>query len=270
MKLKRKKSGRRRFKLTKSFYKFLTFGIVMYAVFLLATVPANAVYSWFVDGTPRTKLISLSGVTGTVWSGSAGNATINGVTLGKLEWEMHFIPLLIGKTSFDIRFKSLETQGRGAIASSFGGNLYAHNFEFRAPLGVFAPLMYGIPVSFEGQLTGRIEDLKLEKGTRLNAKGRIVVSNTASVVPQRVEIGDMLIKVDPDDTGTRINLTDQGGPLQLQGNINVTGTGQYNVNMTLATRQSASKPLVQSLRFLGRADASGNYYFRKKGQLPGW
>ncbi len=259
-----------RLKLSKSFFKFLTFGIVMYVVFLITTLPAGVIYKTVIETPAKQNSIRLNNVSGTVWSGVAGDASVNGIRLGKLEWKMHFIPMLIGRLNFDIKFKSLTTQGHGSVAVSFGETIYAHNLEIRAPLGLFAPLMYGFPVSLDGQLTARIEDLEMNKGSRLNAKGRIVVTNAASTAPQRIEVGDLLLKFDPEQEGSRVTLSDQGGPLLLNGNINFMATGQYSVNMTLAPRENASAALEQSLKFLGRPDAAGKYYFNKKGKLQGW
>jgi len=267
---KKRRSNRGRVRVSKSFYKFLTFGVVMYIVFLFATLPANTVYAFFIKSSPQLRNVKLTGLSGTIWSGLAADANINNIELGKLEWDMHVIPLLIGRVSFDMKFKSLTSQGHGAVAASLGGKIFAENLELRAPMSILTPFMYGYPISLDGQLAAHIKELEIEPGSRLNISGRVVAMNAASLSPQRIEFGDHVVKLSPNDMGSKINIVDQGGALLLQGNVNVQGSGKYNVNLTMAPREDAAPALVQSMKFLGRADAAGKYYFRKQGKLRGW
>ena len=238
-------------------------------------MPASVAIS-FLNSNPQLKRqIQISSVSGTVWSGRAGSSQIAGINLGQLKWEMSFIPLLLGELQVYITFKNKSTSsdkisGSGYVGISIGGDLSVEDFSSAVNVDALGPLMYGLPARFAGDLNIHIDELTLEKGKRINIKSRVVVSKAGLVSPQRIEYGTILIQAAPKLSGSEITLTDQGGPLILNGTVKLKGNGVYNMNLGLGARNSASDDLRNGLRFLGQRDATGKYHYKTNGKLSNW
>lgn len=266
---------RRKQRLKKKYIRYAIFAIISYVVFLIVSLPASIAVS-FVNKNPMlSRQLQLSAVSGTVWSGSAASVRISGINIGKLNWDLNLLPLLLGELSVHVNFRNQTVttnamSGSGTFAISFSGNINVENFTASFSADSLAPLMYGLPARFSGDINMHIDFLSLEKGRRINLKSRIVVSKAGLVSPQRIDYGDILIQASPQLAGSQLVLTDQGGPLILDGNVKLKGNGLYTVNLGLGARNSASQDLQKGLRFLGQRDATGKYRYKSKGKLANW
>lgn len=266
---KRKQTARRKY------IRYSLFAITCYIVFLVGTLPASIAVS-FINNNPQLRSqIQLTSVSGTIWSGNVVSSQIAGINVGQLNWKLNILPLLLGKISVYIKFNNKDVlankmSGSGTISASLSGNLNVDNFRLTANADSLAPLMYGLPARFGGDINILVDELSLVKGKQINLKSRMAVSKASLVSPQRIEYGDILIQSSPNLAGSQLILTDQGGPLILDGNIKIKGNGVYNVNLGLGARNSASDDLRNGLRFLGQRDATGKYRYKSNGKLPNW
>ena len=217
----------------------------------------------------------MTAVNGTIWSGNAASVQIAGINLGQLDWKLNVLPLVFGELNAYIKFSNQavttnKISGSGNLAVSFSGDIKVNNFTAAFSADSVAPLMYGMPARFSGDINMHIDSLVLEKGKRINLKSRIVISKAGLVSPQRIEYGDILIQASPKLLGTQLVLADQGGPLILDGNIKIEGNGVYNIRLAMGARNSASADLRTGLRFLGQRDATGKYRYKMRGKLRNW
>ncbi len=266
---KRKKGVKRKY------IRYTVFAIISYIVFLIVTLPASVGFSFIKNNPQLNRQIQFSSVSGTVWSGSASSVRISGINIGQLDWNLKLLPLLLGELGVYIKVKNQQVSastvsGAGSLAVSVFGNIKVDNFSARFPIDLLAPVLYGLPVRFGGDVNMHINSLSIEKGSRFNLKSRIVVSKARLVSPQHIEYGDILIQASPQLSGSQFVLTDQGGPLVLNGIVKLKGNGLYSINLGLDARNSASKDLRAGLGFLGRRDASGKYRYQSKGKLTNW
>ena len=84
-------------------------GIVGYLLFLLHALPTHHVAGWL-EETASAQGVSLAGVTGTVWSGSAEHLSYQRSPLGRLEWDFRPSRLLLGKLAYDIELRDTGQQ----------------------------------------------------------------------------------------------------------------------------------------------------------------
>jgi len=266
---KRKQSQRRRY------VRYAIFAGACYIIFIIATLPASVVVSYAKQNLQLQRQLQISAVTGTVWSGSAESVQTNGLNLGTVQWDLKILPLLFGKVKAYINFNNKESgtkkiSGSGLVAVSYSGELSLNDFSAALSADALAPLMYGLPARFAGNLNIRVDSLTLIKGKRINLKSRILVANAALVSPQKIDYGNILIQSTAKDTGSQFVLTDQGGPLILNGTISLTGNGTYRLNLGMGARETASADLEKGLRFLGQRDATGRYRYKMNGKLGNW
>lgn len=274
----RRRESRRKLKeknTRRKYIRYAIFSVFFYVVFLVTTLPASVVVSLINDNPQLKRQIQLTSVTGSVWNANVSSSQIYGINFGQLEWDMHFLPLLLGEVKIHIKFNNKSTgsdnlSGYGYITLSLGGTIKVEDFTTQVSVDAISPLMYGLPARFAGDLNVHIDELIIEKGKRLNITSRVLVSKAGLVSPQQIEYGDILIKSSKKLTGSQIVLTDQGGPLILDGNISIKGNGQYTVRLGLGARNSASSDLRGGLQFLGRQDGTGKHIYKSNGKLSNW
>ncbi len=271
-----RRAKRRRQSQKRKYLRYGIFAVACYVVFLVATFPASLAVSFFGSTPQLKKQLQITAASGTVWSGSAANVRVSGINLGQLKWELKLLPLLIGNLEVYIKFANKsaagdDISGSGYVSPSlFGGDISVNDFTLSTSADAIAPLMYGLPARFGGDINAHIKSLELVKGKTININARVVVTGAGLVSPQKIDYGDILIKASPDKNGSVLVLSDQGGPLILDGNIKIKGNGLYTINLGLGARNSASADLENGLRFIGRRDPTGKYNYRTNGKLRNW
>ena len=99
----------------------ITWGLLFYLIFLIATLPAHLVVTQDKIGNQA----KIGNVTGSIWSGKIDAVQVDKVIIKNVEWQFAFVKLLTGKLALDIEFgsqrKLLEPSGSGILAYGFSG-----------------------------------------------------------------------------------------------------------------------------------------------------
>jgi hypothetical protein len=105
----------------------------------------------------------------------------------------------------------------------------------------------------------------------MHASGRLAWTGAALTAPQAVRLGDLLVVLEPTDTGSKAIISDEGGgPLQAEGIADLTHDGSYTLSAKLGTRPSAQPELSSALKLLGRQQRDGSVAVKLNGKLRGW
>lgn len=265
------KSRTTKSRITKNGRRLIYLGVASYLVFLLHALPASILTRYVLPRFDKSHTVRLEGVHGSIWQGSAVDANIENIDLGKLEWNLHSWGLLLGKLKLRLNFGQNEIEGNGNVSVGMGGAVNAEDVNLQLPAVSLMPQFYGYPVSVAGMFKGNFVKLKLEQGRVINAKGRVVWQNAAIRAPQNIEMGDFLITLEPVNTGSKIVIKDQGqGPIQANLTVFVNGNGQYRIKGWLKSRDPNQQAISESLRFFGRPDSSGHYWINFNGRLRNW
>jgi len=64
-----------------------------------------------------------------------------------------------------------------------------------------------------------------------------------------------------------VDLDDESGPLDLEGELVLMRDGSWHLQGTLRARGDADEALTQALALLGQPDAQGRYRFESTGRL---
>ena len=257
----------------KKLRRYLLLGVLCYILFVFISLPASVLVRQVFAKMEATQKLYLQNVHGTLWKGESLNAHYGQVNLGKLDWKLNPFGLLLGNLDLDLRFGQQNTQGRGELALGFGGKLLVEDVDVRMPAGDLAPLFYGYPaVNFSGNVLGKLNQLEIKQGSTFKGKGRIVLQQAQLVAPHNIELGDLLIELEPQNANTKIAISDQGekGQLKIDLKFEIHGTGKYRWEGTLKPRDMSDEKLAELLKFIGRADSNNNYWISRSGQLAGW
>lgn len=127
-----------------------SFGVVFIAS-LVAHVPA----SWLWQHAPKINGLSLEGITGTPWQGSAGNVRWQNKPFGHLQWNMRMSRLLQGELAFDVRFgkgSEFHLQGQGLVGYNSDGP-FAEKLLLSMPADqAIAQAQLPVPLTVKGNL----------------------------------------------------------------------------------------------------------------------
>jgi general secretion pathway protein N len=253
-------------KLTKQGKRLIILGVVCYVVFLFITLPASFLTSYILPSMQAAQTIKLQSVGGNIWNGYAANARVGSFNLGKLNWDLSAWSLLVGDIDLNLKFQNEDTRGTGDVTLGLGGATQASDVELTFPAEALQPLIYGFPISISGNFRGTIKELKYVENETLNANGRIVWQSAALRVPQNIELGDFLVTLSPQNTGTKIKITDENqGPVKAEINIKVDGKGKYNLNGWLQARDQSQQHITEALRLIGKSDSTGRYWIAYNG-----
>ncbi len=242
------------------------FFLAVFLIALLAKLPAALVLSW---AGPLPGGVSLYGVGGTIWDGRAEQVTAAGESLGALQWRLSPWSLPLGRADLVFRLNRDNEYLLGELRwsgmamwhlSGLDGELQLARLWPRLKRQV--PQLAALPIQVEGRLRFFLDELALDDdGPR--AHGRINWLGAAAGAPEPLPLGDLSLQLN----GREGTFADAGGPLSLQGTLELNGEGGYAVEMKLAARDSAAPMLGQALAFLGAPDALGRYHFQSAGRL---
>jgi len=260
----------KKIRMTKRWTGFIVLGVVAYCYFLLANFPASASYNYFVAPLDRGKKINLQGLTGTLWAGQAAQARIASLNFGKLNWDLKLLSLFTGKLGVDLLTEGSDSRIEAQAKAGFDQTLYLDKLQGKLPAEMLMPLFYGFPISIAGQISADIKHAEIKQGKRIDVEGKMVWYRAALTAPQAVELGDLFVAMRPDKNGTKLLLSDQGGPLTLDGTIQVKHNGQYKLNIYLGTRDKNQTALSNGLKMLGRTNPQGKVLVSRTGRLRNW
>lgn len=245
----------------------LALGLGAYLAFAVVSFPASIAHRWFAPDE-----LSLASVTGTVWRGSAEYGGINGIAFSGLSWNLHPFALLTGSLSLSVRADFAGGLARAEI-SSRGSRLVLDDLEASANLGRL-PLdrvigSFGlVPL---GRVTGNarvsFEHLELVDGWPVSVAGTIRLTNLAGppLIPvpgvSMLSLGSFVAQLGATSDGSGIvaEVIDEGGPLELAGEITVMPDRRYQVSSRIKPRPEAHDVLVQGLQILYPANAAGQH-----------
>lgn len=246
-------------------------GVGAYLVFLVASLPAATAYEWARAYGQVPPQFSLQGVQGTVWSGHAQHAEAGGLALGRIRWRINPWQLWRARLDLDWQLNGERHVGQGELVLRPDRTLALQGVRGTLRAEQLTPFYQNLPLRLTGDVGVQLEQLVLEPGRRFAVRGDMVWENAALTAPQAMELGSLRIESVPtDEGGSRLSLSDRGGPLNVQGTILVGPDGSYRTSLSLAARAGADAQLASALRFFGRSDGSGRVRVTQTGRIPGW
>lgn len=149
---------------------WIPLGVALFLVFVISNIPAI----WGAYLLTRGTGLALSGVTGTVWNGSASLASLRQpaqeYSLGQLSWSLSPLSLLTFSPCAQITTKLPMQQFDGEVCSGSGGAVKVRNADVSLPVAL---LQAKLPVPVQGQFSSHIDELELRGNVLLKLKGKL-------------------------------------------------------------------------------------------------
>lgn len=240
------------------------FAAAAYGVFLIATLPAALITEHFADRLP----IHLQGATGSVWSGQAAAAVVKGRELRQPVWRLQPSRLLAGRVQYEMGFDNGASHAIGVIGRGLGGDLLLRDIDATFVASEFAPLFNAQALGLNGAIDANLERVDIQNGAVAFASGTLMWKQAGVQSPRPVQLGDLHAVLETVDDGVKATVTDQGGPLLVDGVLLLVPDGTYRVTGTVAARNAGDATLLQALRMMGAPGPDGKINVAFNGKLP--
>ncbi len=233
--------------------KYILVAGLLYLLFIITNLPASVVLS--VVNLPNNLSISL--ISGTVWSGKAQQLRYAGIFFGAVSWNLHPLNLMLGELSADISIVNNEQYIKTTASISSSGKIELEETRFSIDLSSLQPLTYGMPFAYSGNASGYFPASYFHKNNYVGVNGKLSLSDIAMISPQQQSLGDFTINFRAEKEGaTSGKINDNGGVLNIAGQLFLKKNGQFNISAKLGSAETGGA-LEQAFSFFGAKDASG-------------
>ncbi|MCG9748375.1 type II secretion system protein N [Shewanella sp. Isolate8] len=248
--------------------KKIVIGVFVYLVFLIALFPASLA----VKLAPLPKQVSVSGISGTIWSGEIDTLMLQKRRLEQVSWQLSPWGLLTGKANIDFVVGSRATavNGKGFVSLSMSG-IDASGVRFDAPSEF---LVGNTRLPFRTQVGGNFSLMlqNMEQGEpwcqQLTGKlfaQQLQVNNQFGKYP----LGDVAVALSCVDGNIKVQTDDSMNALGLSGHALLKADKLVQVTAKIKETQAQPEDLKQALSFLGKRDSQGYYPINYQGRVPG-
>ena len=233
-------------------------GAIAFIVALVVLFPARVAYH--LASPPH---LAISGISGTVWQGSAREFSTNGVYLRDLEWRMRPLSLLGGSAVFDVSGSPANGFFNSEVAVGAGGSITLRNLSAALPLIMFENAVR-IP-GLRGQLSVQIERLKLVAGRPEALEGSVDVADLLVPLLGRTPVGGFRADFFTQNDGIIASVEDTDGVVDLAGRLQINSDKSYSVLGQIVPKANTPDSLLQQIRYLPEGDRPGQRELRLDG-----
>ena len=201
---------------------------------------------------------------GSAWSGTCAGFTNGIASLGDLAWDLHPLQLLRGRLGLRIDLTNQANYLRGDVALGFGGAVHATAVSLDVPLT--SALVSSLPAGVHARLSGKLARIEWTGKYLADLEGELDIQDL--VGSQGATFGNYQVIFGPAPAGTAMPkavVHDTGGPLALDGTLQLNRDPGYVLEGRVAARPSASPDIADSLKYFGSPDTAGNRPFSLKG-----
>jgi hypothetical protein len=184
-----------------------------------------------------------------------------------VQWHVHPLALFAGRLTADVKVKRTEGFADAQITVMPAGSIKLTDVVAAVPLSA---LPLNAVAGKAGNLNAHLARLELANGWPRVVEGTIEARDIVRTVPRPVNLGSYKVTFPPGAASSEVligDITDAGGPLQINGKIQLKPDRSYDIKALVAARPDAPRDLVKALEFLGPPDDQGRREFGSEGTL---
>lgn len=238
-------------------------GVAAFLLFLVAFLPATLLLRFL---PPE---VTLRGVTGTVWRGSAADLRFRDRSLGSLDWLNRPWKLAALQLDYSVSLRHVDGTIDMDVIVQGPRRIAFEHVHGGFPVGQVQGLIS--PAGWSGQVDLDVSRLELEGGFPVAAEGRIVARDLTSPPPRRMDIGSFELVLGAGSVGGEGisgRLQDLGsGLMRVRATLDLKRDRTYTITGEVAAGPEADEALRRSLAFLGPPDSLGRRPLAIEGSL---
>jgi hypothetical protein len=177
------------------------------------------------------------------------------------------LSMFTGKLGADVKVARTDGFAQGSVAAGAGG-ITLRKFNASLPISALPPNI--VRGGWTGTLNLKLVELALDNAWPVTLTGTIEVIDLVGPANRPAALGGYKV-VFPEGAAksdTLIGtLTDTGGPLAVNGTVQLKKDRSYLVSGMIATRPNAPSDMARTLEILGEPDAQGRRQFSIEGTM---
>ena len=239
-------------------------GICAYLLFLIVTVPASVLFRFLHSQ------VQAGAVSGSVWHGKASTLQAGVLNLGDAEWNLHLLPLFIGRITADIKLSQPKGFAEAKVSVSFGGKIRLTRLSASLP---FESIMGsgGLPGGWTGMAQIKLDEVVLKNNWPITAKGTVDALDVTGPANDPADLGNYRITFPAAESNASSLVGDlqdlDGAAIDLNGKLVLSPNRSYQLNTMIAARPHTPDSIAQGIKFLGDPDAQGRRPFTVSGTM---
>jgi hypothetical protein len=205
------------------------------------------------------ELLSMQGVEGSVWQGTAGSAALavtgGHLQLGQLRWKLSPWSLLWLSPRVQLDTSWGQQMLRADISVSVAGTITLRDASITIPADL---VRQWLPVELRGRLNLTTEEISMRDRQPLSGNGRLVWQNARWIGNSTSQdLGDYVLEFEVDEAGELLGtITTLGGPVQVEGKVGL-GGGGYDIDIQLSSETGISAEMGSALQLVAEPRGSG-------------
>lgn len=235
---------------------------LLFIVIVAATLPAATAYRY---AEARLQPLRLQGIAGSVWNGSAAQASVYALPLGDLRWKLDPWALMKLVARGEVALSGRDLSASAQVdASSAQVRLAAVNA--RMPAAMLTPVLDIPALVLLGELELKLNALEVRDGFAQSADGVLVWRNAGVSGAAEARFSDVTVSFrSPRDGVIEGSVHDGGGSLAASGQILIE-RDRFNAELKLSVRGDDPQ-LAEALTHVGERLPDGSSLLRVHGTL---
>lgn len=239
--------------------KLIAVGILVLIVGLIAKFPARVALKLVPD------LVSVSGVSGTIWQGRAGGMLVSGVYLRNVEWHSKPLGLFTGRLNYSVDASPANGFIESDVSLGLTGTVRLEDLSAALPLSVLAEAI-GVP-GLDGNASLKFASLAFADGVTTSADGTLDIGNLLVPGLSGDGLGGYRLEFSDLDDGVIASIEDTDGVIDIAGTVSLAADGAYALLAQLSAKPEAPAALARQIEFLPDGTAPGQHELRLEGSL---
>ena len=233
---------------------------------LVAYVPAAFVWKYL----PKGPDLSVSGMQGSVWSGSVQKVMWKQYDIGQVYWSFQPTRLFSGQLGVSVRFgqnSPLRLQGRGVIGWQWSG-AFAENMLVSIPTeSVLQLVNMPLPLTTTGQLDLVVGEYTYQAPYCQSLQGTLAWANAKVESPLgNLSLGPMMADLGCNQGEIDAQLKQRSSDVSGEWQAGLLSQHRYRVSGWFKPGANFSPKLNQQLQWLDQPDSKGRYSVNLKGR----
>ncbi len=239
---------------------FIACGVATLIVGLIILFPARVAVHWFAPAN-----VTIGGIQGTVWTGSAKEASVSGFYTRDIRWSLRPLRIFTGELAIEVSATPVSGFFEAVVSLGFGGAVSLSELSAALPLELFSDVA-GIQ-GLSGSASLRFDRLVIVDGLAIAADGTVVIADLTIPILSRDSLGGYEAEFSTQNDGIAATVTDTDGIVDLQGDLQVKSDRSYVFIAQVAAKAETPPAIRQQLQFLPPADEPGQQELRLDGIL---
>jgi len=247
----------------KHVWRYIAIGIAAYIPILLATFPVENL-----TGAIERRIagLSLSAVTGTLFSGHAGSLRYDASELGPVNWRLSPSGLLRGRLEYRLELQNPDQPGHASVGITLHGALVGHDLDIQLQpdrlLNQFSP----VALAGSGRLTLQLDTFAWQDNLPRDISGQLDWQAAQLLSPLQLQLGDIQCALESAGDDVIAHIT-RGGRLGASGDITLGPDGRYTVRVLLAPGAGVDDDTRGLLAAVAQVQPDGDYLIQTTGRL---